>query len=494
MSADSAVTSAKSASLWAIAGSLGTRGLSFLFFMFIARTMSPSELGVMAMALAVSVFADALIDFGMSSQVIRHQTADDHHFFSGVLWLQMGIATASGLLILSLSNWAASQYHEPRLQWALWGVCIASWFNAAGLVPHALLSRRLQHKSIALRNTLATFVGGCIGLAMASAGQGVLALVVMHIANALTGVVTVWWAAHWRPIWLANWRTYLEAIRPVLIQARHQLGTQLLEAVMVRLDQVLIGAVFGAATLGVYALAVRIFDVLFQVTCGPIASVLLPYLAKVAGDAQQFRERFLRVLNNVALLAPPIYVCAALYAGTGVKLIFGNQWEPAIPYLQWALGMGAVQAVGFVHSPAFMAIGKPDLNWWIAVISSMLWALGLLLLPQLAPIFAMILWVGRSAVGLTLQVLFTQRLIDVRGRDYWRVVRGPLSGAAMVSTLAWATRHGDRLGAEPWLGMGIMLMTSLSLFAAMAWLFSADVRHFASGIYGRWHHVQIKSE
>lgn len=468
-----------------MAGSLGTRGLSFLFFMLIARAMSPVELGVMAMALAVSVFADALIDFGLSTQVMRHQTADDPHFFSGVLWLQLLLASVSGLIIVAVSGLAADWYHEPRLQWALWGVCAASWLNAAGLVPHALLSRRLQHKSIALRNTLATFVGGCIGLVMASEGQGVLALVVMHVANALTGVLTVWWAARWRPMWAGPWRAYIDALRPVVEQARHQLGTQLLEAVMVRLDQVLIGAVFGAATLGVYALAVRIFDVLFQVTCGPIASVLLPYLARVAGDVKLFKERFLSVLGNVALLAPPIYVCAALYAGVGVKLAFGAQWEPAIPYLEWALGMGAVQAVGFVHPPAFMAIGKPNMNWWVAVISSALWAFGLFFLPKLAPIFAMILWVGRSAIGLALQVVFARRLFGVRAADYWRAVRWPLMGALSVSVLAWGTDHGRVLGVGAWLGPGFMLVISMGVFAAIAWALSAEVRQFASGALGR---------
>jgi len=485
MSSDLAETSAKSASLWAMAGSLGTRGLSFLFFMLIARAMSPVELGVMAMALAVGVFIDALIDFGLSTQVVRHQHADAPHLFSGVLWLQMLLATVSGLIIVAFSGLAASWYHEPRLQWALWGVCAASWLNASGLVPHALLSRRLQHKSIALRNTLATFVGGCVGVTLAHLGQGVLALVVMHVANALTGVLTVWWAARWRPIWRGSWRTYVDAIRPVASQARHQLGTQLLEAIMVRLDQVLIGTVFGAATLGVYALAVRIFDVLFQVTCGPIASVLLPYLAKVASDVRQFRARFLSVLSNVALLAPPIYVCAALYAGVGVKLVFGAQWEPAIPYLEWALGMGAVQAVGFVHPPAFMAIGKPNLNWWVAVISSALWALGLLFLPKLAPIFAMILWVGRSGIGLTLQVVFMQRLIGVQGRDYWHAVRWPLLVTGAVSVLAWGTDHGGRLGGGPWLGLVVMLTMSMSLFVVLAWALSAEVRNFVSGVFGR---------
>ncbi|HEX5310256.1 lipopolysaccharide biosynthesis protein [Aquabacterium sp.] len=485
MSSDQAGGSAKSASLWAMAGSLGTRGMSFLFFMLIARALSPAELGVMAMALAVSVFADALIDFGLSSQVMRHQDADDQPFFSGVLWLQMLLATLSGLTIVAVSGLAAQGYDEPRLQWALWGVVAASWLNAAGLVPHALLSRQLQHKSIALRNTLATLVGGCIGVGMAHAGQGVLALVVMHVANALTGLVTVWWAAGWRPLGWGLWRVCLEAVRPVWGQARHQLGTQLLEAIMVRLDQVLIGAVFGAATLGVYALAVRIFDVLFQVTCGPIASVLLPYMARVASDARQFRERFLSVLGSVALLAPPIYVCAALYAGVGVNLVFGEKWAPAVPYLQWALGMGAVQAVGFVHPPAFMALGKPNLNLSVALISSALWALGLLFVPQLAPIFAMVLWVGRSAVGLAMQLLFTRRLMGIRVADYWLAVRWPVFTTTLVAALAWLSDFGRALGMGAWLGFVLMVGVSMALFVLQAWLLSAEFRGFVSGALAR---------
>ncbi len=65
------MSSATSASLWAVAGGAGTRGISFLVFLFIARQLSPADMGVMAIAMAFSLFMDALNELGMPDQIVR---------------------------------------------------------------------------------------------------------------------------------------------------------------------------------------------------------------------------------------------------------------------------------------------------------------------------------------------------------------------------------------------------------------------------------------
>ena len=52
------------------------------------------------------------------------------------------------------------------------------------------------------------------------------------------------------PVGWGLWRVCLEAVRPVWSGAASVGVRRLLETIMVRLDQALIGAVFGAATLG----------------------------------------------------------------------------------------------------------------------------------------------------------------------------------------------------------------------------------------------------
>lgn len=450
--------------------------MSFVFFMLIARVLSPQHLGVMALALAASVLVDALIDLGLSDQVIRH-ASDDQVFFSSVFWTHLFTASVGATLMALAAPFAAQWYHEPALQWAVYGVALTSLFNGLALVPYALLSRKLQHKSLAMRNTLATLIGGVLGLGLAYRGWEVMALVVMTAANAFTGLVTVWWAAHWRPDRAGTWRERMDSLKPVMGMARHTMGTRLVETLITRMDQVLIGTFFGTAALGLYALAVRLYDVLFLTVCAPIGSVMLPYLARATHSDQAFKDRFLLVLKTTALAAPPIYVCAALYLPELLPSLFGEKWAHAGPYIQIMMGMGAVQAMSFTHTPAFTALGKPQANWWVAVVSSALWMASLAALPKLGPIYAAVLWAGRSAVGVLMQMVFLNRLTGITLADYWANTRFTWMGAALVCLLSWATNAGVDLGIGTFWGAAVCLAASGALLAGIALWASDEIRH-----------------
>ena len=460
-----------------MAGSAGSRGLSFVFFMMIARVLTPAHLGVMALALAVGVVVDAAIDLGLSDQVVRHADENDQTFFSSVFWAHMGSSSLGVLGMCLVAPWAADWYKEPALVWVVPGVAMASLMNGMALVPSALLARRLQHKSIAVRNTLATLVGGALGLTLAYAGHGVLALVSMHVANALTGLLTVWLAARWRPRGPGSWRQCMAQLRPVMGMARHTMGTRLLETMIMRVDQLLIGAFFGATVLGLYALAMRLYDVLFLTVCAPIASVMLPYLARAVGQPEAFKARYKLVLKTTSLVAPPLYVGGALYLPVLLPMLFGAKWIPAGPYIQIMMSVGALQALGFTHTPAFAALGKPQANWWVTVVSTGLWLCSLTLLPSLGALYAAGLWAGRSGVALVLQVWFLRRLAGLRLMDYWDSIKATTMACLLVVGLALASRSGDAFGLGGLWGTGLCMVLSGIIMAAAALVSSDEIRH-----------------
>ena len=447
--------------------------------MLIARVLSPAHLGVMALALAVGVVVDAAIDLGLSDQVVRHADENDQAFFSTVFWAHMGSSILGVLGMCLAAPWAAAWYKEPALVWVVPGVAAASLMNGMALVPAALLARRLQHKSIALRNTLATLVGGAMGLSLAYAGHGVLALVSMHVANALTGMFMVWWAARWRPLGPGTWAQCAAQLRPVMGMARHTMGTRLLETLVMRMDQLLIGSFFGATVLGLYALAMRLYDVLFLTVCAPIASVMLPYLARAAGDPEAFRTRYKLVLKTTSLVAPPLYVGGALYLPVLLPLLFGPKWIQAGPYIQIMMGVGALQAMGFTHTPAFAALGKPQANWWVTVVSSGLWMCSLTLLPSLGALYAAGLWAGRSTLALGLQVWFLRRLAGLRFVDYWNSIKATTMASLLVLVLAWGSDSGHAFGLSGLWGTGLCMVLSGIIMGAAALAASPEIRHAA---------------
>lgn len=424
----SSANSATSASVWAILGGAGTRGISFLVFLLIARELKPSDMGVMAIALSLGMLIDTVSELGLGDQVVRFQGADVQGFVSSVFWLQLGCAVCGALLLIGLSPWLAIWYKEPDLRLACAGVAVACAVNGASWAPISLLNKRLAFKAIAIRNALATTLGGCLGLGLVYLGFGVKALVFMHVANTLTGCVVALMSSGWRP----SRSLQLHLIRPVSALAFHALGTRVVETIVSKFDQLLVGSFFGAAVLGLYALAVRFFDVIFQTLCMPVAVVLFSYLVQAGNNMAELRARYLGILRNLALLVPPVFLLAAMILPDMLLLIFGEKWVGVTPYLRIILGAGAVLSVTFSHTPVFSAIGLPRINLLVSSISSVIWLVSLLFLPKLGALYAAILWVIRMALGIPIQLYFLRASVGLKMADYGRAVGPALVLSALL--------------------------------------------------------------
>lgn len=468
------MASAKSASLWAIVGNIGTRGLSFVFFLLIARVLTPAHLGVLSLALAFGLFLDAVIEFGLVDQVVRHQDGDAQRFFSTVFWSHVALSVVGMLVMMAVSPWVAQWYQEPELRVAMVGVAVASAFQGVSLVPSALLTRRFEQKALAKRNAAAALAGGGIGLALAYGGYGVRALVALQVVNSLTGLLMVWISAKWTP--LMHWR--LLDLQPVLRLARHSLGARLLDTVVNRLDQLMIGSIFGASALGLYALAIRLYDVLFQAICLPIAGVMLPYLAPMAQDKIGFKKRYLLVLETTSLVVPPLFIVGALCLPDLLPVLFGAKWMPAAPYIHIILGVGAVQAMAFTHTPAFAALGKPWANLLTSSVATVAWLFALLALPGKGAIYAALLWAGRAALGTSVQVGLMRYLADMRLPDYWRATKATWLSASALFVSLWVLRSSDVIPSGPWWnGVTSGVLAGL-MFGAAAIANSDHIRQF----------------
>ncbi len=459
------MSSARSASFWAVAGGAGTRGLSFLAFLVIARQLSPSQMGVMAIGLAFGMFLDAFNELGLPEQVVRHAD-ESSRFLSTVFWLQIGASVLSAGVLMAGAWWLTERYHEPQLPWVLGGICLACVLTAASQVPLALLKRRMAFKEIALRNTLATVLGSIMGLWLAYAGRGVMALLAMHVVNAGTGAVTAWLTARWHPTASVDTQT----IKPVMDQAAHTLGTRMVETFTSRVDQLLIGSFFGTAVLGLYALAMRFYDVIFQSVCSPLASVLFSHLSQVNTDMPVVRQRYLSSLRNISLVGPAMFMMGALFLPEVLVWFAGDKWAPVTPFVWLILGMGAVLAVTFSHTPVFAAIGKPQVNFAVSLLSTCLWLVSLLFLPTLGAIFAAILWVGRMGLGIPLQWLGLARLVGLNWRDYMVQLMPMLCSLALMVAVG-LSMHGlgwmDHRDAPGHLVAGMTLCGAIAAYTAL---------------------------
>jgi len=439
-------TSVTSASLWSFANSIGTRGLSFVFFILLSRELAPSALGLMALALSVSFLVDTLCEAGLSDALVR-QTELSESFINAVTTIQGGIGMLFLLLSFVLGAPIAHAFHEPLLTYLLPAVMTASLCSALALTPLAMLKRSMKFREITIRNFGGTFIGGVVGYLMARNGYGVWSLVALQVANALTAAIICYMVAGRWPKPSLN----LSVLAPVAAFAWRMTGTKLLENSLSRLDQFLVGSVFGVHALGLYALAGKLCETLFSVACMPFADVFLSKLTKYIGDRAQFIQQFFTFIHFAALIGPITFAMAALFLNAFLGDLFGQQWRDAAPYIWIMLGFATVQSVAYVNSVALVALGLAKVRLNMAIISIVMWAITIGILFSHGPLMAAVAWACRVSIIFPVQIVFLKKELEFSLATYWAAMQaGWLAAGASVACYAATTL------ALPWTGHSLI--------------------------------------
>ena len=71
--------------------------------------------------------------------------------------------------------------------------------NAFGLVPSALLTKRMDFKALLKVSLISVIVSGGVGVGMAVSGMGVWSLAVQSLLNTLLRALLLWLVSRWHP-------------------------------------------------------------------------------------------------------------------------------------------------------------------------------------------------------------------------------------------------------------------------------------------------------
>jgi len=163
------------------------------------------------------------------------------------------------------------------------------------------------------------------------------------------------WQAH---RWMPGRRVSGAMLREMAGLSASMTGTQLLNVALVRVQDVVIGRVIGAAAVGVYRTALRTVDLIAQAAILPFAQVSLPALANLQDDLPSFRKAYLRLISVSGALAFPAIIGFAVLAPAAVPLIFGDRWMASAKIAQ-ILGLLAVPfTLNRFAGPALAALNQ----------------------------------------------------------------------------------------------------------------------------------------
>ena len=342
--------------IWTLCEKLSCQAVQFVVGMVLARLLTPTDYGTVALTTIFFAVAYVLVDGGFGNALIQKKDADDLDFNS-VFYLNVVLsAVAYGVLFFAAPR-IADFYQTPVLKAIVRVSALCFFFNAVNAIQNAeLVKKMLFHLSFRI-SLLTMFASAVSGITLALMGYGVWALVWSSLIAGLVGVVARWFIIAWRPRLMFSF----ERLKPLFSYGWKMAASGLLDSLFSNLNGLLIGKFYTKADLafvnkgdGLPRLAMSQID-------DTLGRVSFPALVLLQDDRDKLREAMRKMMRCSAFLVFPLMVGVATCAKSALRLLYGEQWVPAEPYMMLACFTFALWPFHTINLKGIMAVGCSDI-------------------------------------------------------------------------------------------------------------------------------------
>lgn len=339
----------------------------FITTAILARYLSPTDFGLVAMAMVFTEFASIFSDMGISSALIQKKDATEGHY-SSAFWLNIIVGLALTLSMILVSPLVMKFYDRPQLQPILIALSFNFILSSLTIIQQTLLNKNLEFKKLTLRDIIAVLGSSVIGIFLALKGYGVWSLVWQTLSFTVMNAVLLWTLSSWRPCFIFS----IPCIKDIFKFGSHVLGSSLLYYFRRNTDKLLIGKFLGTPSLGLYSLAYKIMMYPLHHVTWVVNKVMFPVFSKMQEDLPKLQNTYCRLLKTVSLITFPLMSGFIFIAPDFIHTIYGSQWEPVVFLIRILCVSGLFLSVSSVTIPIYLACGRSDLKLKMDIVSTAL--------------------------------------------------------------------------------------------------------------------------
>jgi len=435
---------------WTALQSIGVRLFSLLVFIVLARLLTPSDFGLVAMAGVFVALGDTLVAQGFGTAITQREELEPEHE-STAFWTNILAGVVLGGLLFAAAPSIAGLYGQQELTPVVRWLSLALPLRGAVAVPVGLLQRRFEFRALAIRSVSAALVGGVAGVLAAVAGWGVYALVVQQLVGAGLDVIVVWSAAAWWPRLAFSMRH----LKDLIGFSSYLLASGLLGLLSRRADDFLIGLVLGDVALGIYSVAYRGLRILEQVLAKTGTVVAFSAFSRLQGQPERMREAFYQSTRAASVIAMPVFVGVAMLAPFAVPLVFGDQYVQSGQVLQVLALIGVLHGVSYFDYAVYMGVGRPDVVLKLLAVNTVANVVLFFFAAPFGIVAVAAAYVIRAYALLPLNLLALRATIEISTRRYFANFIPALGACLVMAVAIWAVS---------WFGFG----DTNRLFASIA--------------------------
>jgi O-antigen/teichoic acid export membrane protein len=458
------------AGVWAFAMRGASRALHLVRTIILARLLTPGDFGLMALATITLLFLETFTRAGFRNALIQRE-GDIEGYIDTAWTVEVLRTAATAALLVAGAPLVAAFYGNAEVVPVLRVMAIALLITGLTNMATVYLDRELDFKRVFRFEVAERMTEVLFAVTAGFLLRSVWALVIGAIAGAVGRVVASYVLVPRRPRLEFDRSKALELFR----YGRWIYGSIVLWFLTSELDDILVGRLAGAATLGLYRMAYTVSQSLVTEIAQTTNQVVFPAFSRLQSDAARMRAGLVRSIHFIAFIAFPAAAGFLVLGHDLTRVLFGDQWLEMVPALRILSLAAAVKAVAAPVSVMFEGAGRPDMVTRLELGRLVIMAGGLY--PAISA-YGMegAAWVtlGASVLvdGATLFV--GKRFLDVSPTHLaaamgWPLANTVVSGAAVAATLL-ALGPGFGAGGLAAAILAGVVAYGLAVIAASRWL------------------------
>lgn len=359
--------------MWKFLERGGVQGVQFVLSIILARLVSPSDYGIVAILLVFIQIANVFIQSGFNTALIQKKNSDDVDF-SSIFYLSLVIAAILYVILYFTSPFISIFYKQEDLTIFLRIISLTLFFGAVNSVQNAYVSKTMQFKRYFVSSMGAVTGSGILGIVFAYKGFGVWALVIQQISKDVLTCFILWFTVKWRPKFVFSF----ERVKSLFGFGWKLLCSGILDTIFRNIYNLIVGRIYNSEILGVFNRGHQFPQVIATNLDGSIQSVMLPAISNKNDNIEEVKRMTRRSISMSAYLLMPCMFGMAAVAESLVKLLLTDKWLPCVPFLQLACFSYAIYPIHTANLTGINALGRSDIFLKLEIIKKTITVINIL--------------------------------------------------------------------------------------------------------------------
>jgi teichuronic acid exporter len=346
----------KSGVKWSVVGQFLTLIIEFVFGVVLARLLSPSDFGLVAILSVFIMVSQIFINSGLSQSLVRDHSATETDY-SSIFFLNVIIGVSTYLILFLISPLVSSYFNIPNIKLLLRIVGLSVILSSVSIVFRAILTKNFQFKLLNNISIFASLIAGAGAIIFAYVGVGVWSIIIKTILNYSLTLLFLIVFSKWAPQKIFSKSSVIKHWS----FGKNLLLSGLIGWIYKDVFALMLGRIISIDFLGFYNRSEMIRNLVTNNVESVITSSSYPVLSSLQNDRETFVGLTIKTLKFAFLLVGLTLAFIFSAAVPLVEFILGVKWMYSSQILKFLGLAGMFIPLCSIMINAISVYGRSDL-------------------------------------------------------------------------------------------------------------------------------------